>query len=544
VKIKLFNKNIKVFAIPALLGIAACFQLVIYGYPLGHDWVFELVRIVEYHEALSSGQVLPLWGGDLYRGFGSPIFIFYAPLYTACSSLLMMTGLSVTSAATIVLIFFSMLAAIGMAGLTRAVLGRDKPGTDQASWVASAAYVLMPYFLADMLIRNASAEFVALCLAPYPLWGLALICRGNSRGLPLLAISFALIILAHNLLGLMMASFLFILIPVLFLSQRQFGRFFSSIAATVISLGISCWFWLPALGLKAQVRIDEMLQGKFDFHNSFSSPTEMFSYDGLFAIGWFLPAVIIICAATLIRGNRRPIMSGLFGIALLLIFIQTAACTLLWESIPFLPLFQFPWRMMGPLALTVALITGLLFHRYLSHIRAATVIAILTIAINAIPLLNRYQPLTIDNQKFISASMNSNGIRHRGLAATVLDEYLPLAASKTLTNRTPPGTIVIPSGTTVDKATILKVTSTQIHLEIEASNPAEIHLARWYFPGWRATLNGVEHPVLASESGTIRVSIPSGKHQLKLWLAQPELRLWGMVISGISLAALILILII
>jgi len=98
-------------------------------------------------------------------------------------------GFSVTAAASVVLVLFTMLAAVGVAGLCREILGWDKPGATGAAQVASVIFLLAPYFLADMLIRNANAEFVALCLAPYPFWGLALIYRGNRHGFPLLVLA-------------------------------------------------------------------------------------------------------------------------------------------------------------------------------------------------------------------------------------------------------------------------------------------------------------------------------------------------------------------
>jgi len=74
-----FRSNVWFFALPLGVALGACLELIIMGYPQGNDWILELVRIVEYHAALSSGQAPPFWAGDLYRGFGSPIFVFYAP---------------------------------------------------------------------------------------------------------------------------------------------------------------------------------------------------------------------------------------------------------------------------------------------------------------------------------------------------------------------------------------------------------------------------------------------------------------------------------
>ncbi|HHI94707.1 MAG TPA: hypothetical protein ENK04_14560 [Gammaproteobacteria bacterium] len=54
-----FHSNVRFFAFPVVIALAACFELIIMGYPQGNDWILELVRNVEYHAALASGQALP-----------------------------------------------------------------------------------------------------------------------------------------------------------------------------------------------------------------------------------------------------------------------------------------------------------------------------------------------------------------------------------------------------------------------------------------------------------------------------------------------------
>ena len=71
---------------PLLAVLVATGPLLLWGFPAGHDWGWKLVRIVEYKEAFASGQFLPFWAVDLYNGWGSPIFLFYAPLFSALAS--------------------------------------------------------------------------------------------------------------------------------------------------------------------------------------------------------------------------------------------------------------------------------------------------------------------------------------------------------------------------------------------------------------------------------------------------------------------------
>ena len=44
-------------------------------------------------------------------------------------------------------------------------------GSTEGARIAVALYLLHPYLLCDMLLRNADAEFAALCVAPLALCG-------------------------------------------------------------------------------------------------------------------------------------------------------------------------------------------------------------------------------------------------------------------------------------------------------------------------------------------------------------------------------------
>src|SRR5439155_677729 len=71
---------------------------------------------------------------------------------------------------------------------------------------AASFYVLHPYLLGDAWLRNADAEYTALCLAPFALAGL-LRARAQPRSAVLwIAAGLALVVLAHNLSGLWLAA--------------------------------------------------------------------------------------------------------------------------------------------------------------------------------------------------------------------------------------------------------------------------------------------------------------------------------------------------
>src|SRR5882757_752289 len=75
-------------AAPYVCAVLPFLVLATLGAPLGHDFEFELVRVAAYAHAWQDGQLPPYWGGDLYAGYGSPIFLFYGHVYLAIASVL------------------------------------------------------------------------------------------------------------------------------------------------------------------------------------------------------------------------------------------------------------------------------------------------------------------------------------------------------------------------------------------------------------------------------------------------------------------------
>src|SRR5512139_3453195 len=108
-------------ALPWLAAALACAPL-LGGFPRGHDWTFELVRAAEYRAALAAGQWPPWWAENLYGGYGSPIFLFYAPLYAAGTALLAGPLGSAATAAAAMLALLTVVSLVAMQALLRAVV--------------------------------------------------------------------------------------------------------------------------------------------------------------------------------------------------------------------------------------------------------------------------------------------------------------------------------------------------------------------------------------------------------------------------------------
>jgi hypothetical protein len=507
-------------------------------FPQGHDWFFELVRVAQFQSALLDGQFPPYWGEELYWGFGSPVFLFYAPLYCLVAALCSFAAGSVLWGSSLALLLFTALGLLSMYLLVAEALGEGRAGSAAAARFAACCYVLNPYLLGDKLLRNADAEYAALCTLPLALYGLLLIARRQRLGALVLAAGLALTVLAHNLTGLVA----FALIPAMAAVIYPPGRWDHLRAVgsgMALALGLSAFFWLPALFYRPLMRMGELTCGKFDFHDNFPPLHAIFT--GTFpSIGVLLPLLLLVLWLPSYRGStpgHRVYAAALSAAACFLLLLARVS-TPLWESLPFLPLFQFPWRMMGPLALTASLASaislGWAFEgSWRSTMAARELVLLLLCLLLAAPVLLASKAVPAPLSSSLTRQLERRQIALRGSPATVGDEYLPVSADLVSAAAAAPAEV---SGAPPVATNVILRSGTRTVIDAKADLPAVLTFRRWNFAGWRCTVNGAETKPLANRRGVLQVAVPAGESRVEIRLLPPPLRragIWISVVSGV-----------
>jgi hypothetical protein len=64
-----------------ILALPVCAALLTSRLPAGHDATEYLPRLVEFHQNIASGILLPRWASDLSHGTGQPPFLFNPPMF-------------------------------------------------------------------------------------------------------------------------------------------------------------------------------------------------------------------------------------------------------------------------------------------------------------------------------------------------------------------------------------------------------------------------------------------------------------------------------
>ncbi len=79
-----------------------------------------------------------------------------------------------------------------------------------------------------------------------------------------------------------------------------------------------------------------------------------------------------------------------------------------------------------------------------------------------------------------------------------------------------------------------------LEYHISSPTPAYLVLSEVWYPGWRATVNGVETPVLRANYALRAVEVPAGEVTVELWFAPDSWR-WGLRLAWVGVVLLLVI---
>ncbi|HEY3083085.1 MAG TPA: hypothetical protein VGM69_24605 [Chloroflexota bacterium] len=520
------------------------------------DSPFLLIRVVALLEGLKRGELFPRWSPDLAYGLGYPFFDFYGGLAFYAAALLHLLGLPIVEAIKATQLGGFLLCSAAMFGFARRHLG------DAGGLVAAAAYGYAPYHLVNVFSRGDSlGEFTAMALLPLVLWALELAVAGSLAGALGLALSLAALILAHNLSALLALPLIGLWGLFGLARARARSGALLALGGGALALGLTCFYWLPALWDRRYVHLEHVTTGYFDFRNHFLwgarlvQPSPLYDYgldgtaDGTlpFQLGLgqvVLALVGLLALAWLLRRRRaRPIA----GLALLAaagyLFLATPLSRALWESLPTLQIVQFPWRGLAGASFGLALLAGLPAPALPRSARAfwagaAVLGAVAAGSLGANPERWRIPPADVtvagaQRYEYVTSSIGS----------TVRYEYLPLEAKERpwVSGQLLDGA-ALPRVRAADGmvATVRRESGPAFVVDVRSARGGVLSLEQHFFPGWRASL-----PLRASDpEGFLTVDVPPGEQSVRFEFAETRLRqvaeLVGLASLGLAAALAVL----
>jgi hypothetical protein len=524
---------------PWIAVLFACLPYAL-GFPQGDDGGREAVRIAEYLHALEDGQYPPYWASNFYGGYGSPVFLYYAPLFSFVAAVLSKLLGSFAAGGTLAACFFTAVSAVSMHALMREILGRGDAAAEAAARISVYLYVLSPYLMVDKFVRGANAEFTALAILPIVLLGLMRIGREPLQGVLILSSGLALVILAHNLTALIALALLTLATVVLYRPWDGTGWRGLGYVALGVAFGfaLSAFFWWPLIVFLPGVRMGD-LTGLFAL-DAFMTPLALFGTGHPFTFGPFIPFILVLAVMIYfqgkVEGRTQQVLLFALSTAGLSLFLQWPISLPLWESIEALKVFQFPWRMMGVLALVSAMAGGMIVYAWgqvwTNRSRGVLEYLILALVVSvAIMGLMRTLPF-IWRLDMSLEGLSAHAVRERDVRATSRHEYLPPGAQ--LESRSPPSQVEIRAGDRLEAVILACREGGEMALTVDLNEPRSLRFPVWEADVWAVRLNGRGVAYRTDEIGSMEVDLPAGHHEVRLRSRPPRARVWGV---GVSMAA-------
>ncbi len=510
----------------------------------GHDSLAYLPRHVEFYQGLLDGEIVPRWAGDLGAGYGEPTFNFNPPLLYYIVSVFHALGFTFIASENLAIFVLLLTAGAGIYVLACDAFGRH------GGLVAAVAYVFSPYLLSRLYVSHALADFTAFAFIPYAFWALAGIDRpATSLRMFAGALSVALIMLSSISVAVMVLPALALFLAVKAAISRSPGAFACGAACVALGLGLSAFFWLPAMRETSFVHISRREAGSLNFHNHFLYVWQLLygrwgyglsvrgSGDGLsFAVG---PVHLLLAGASLmlIRYIWRAsvaagaLVTSMLAIIVISVFLTTTASLFIWEHVGVLHPLQFPWRFLTLIALGTSLACGAPFL-LLRDAPRPLVNGLMVALIAAIFLFNFRHA---DPQTFLKttdADYSPHNIATKGLPATAREfEPIDVTAFPSTPAQEP---LIVTSGKAI--ATLIERTPIVQSFRVHADQSAQLRLSTFYFPGWKVYVDGRATPVAhANPQGLMEFRVAPGDHSVRAVFKDTPIRRWSTRLSLLSL---------
>ena len=522
-----------------------------------HDDV-QVARVFEMTKALKDGQFPVRFVADLGYGYGYPLFNFYAPLPYYFGSFLNLLGFSVLTAVKLMFLTGILLSAVFMYLLAREFWG------ELGGILAALLYLYAPYHALDIYVRGAVGEFWAMAFLPLVFLEIAKLRKTGSRNYAKFfwaGLAYAFLILSHNLTALIATPFL--LAWIIFWATRS-DRFFlvlgSWFLVLLFAFSLSAFYWLPAVIETKHIDTARLIIGEgggysshFVFLNQLWDSPWGFAgsgpgrADGMsFKIGklHLVSAFcsLVLCLLVKFRHYKTHRICGLFCNKSLVcifllpvgflasVFMTLGQSRFVWQTLPFLPFLQYPWRFLTLTIFFISLLGGAVVYWISSFSEKSSILVAVFLGFSVLFYNAKYfQP-----QRFYPSQRDYTSFKALAWEASKLsDEYLPpgFKIPKSFAE-VPKEKIVLEGGS--GKITDQVIKTHFYSFKVSAEDFLTVKINTIYFPGFKAWINGEEVYLKKREDKLMEINLGPGENQVLIKLTNTKVRTFGDLLSLIS----------
>lgn len=517
------------------------------GFPSGHDIAAHIVRSKILQEALLSGQFPVRWVEWAWAGASYPLFNFYQAGFYYFAALLNLVIPSHIEAIKIAVLLSWWLGAGFMFLLMR------RFGNLPAA-LAALVFTFTPYIISDVFVRAAYPELAAISFSIGTLWALDRLLRA---GKPIFILPFSFcfgaIIIFHLPTLVITAPLILSYAALLVINGETCKKgALLTVLGFCLGLGLTAFYLMPALLELKYVKNELLTSDYYDFRPHFVHLKQLFetkwgygislpgANDGMsFQLGIIQWLVIFIALASLFIAKNVRVVFWLLMIVYAAFFMQDISLPF-WENWRFISFIQYPWRFLMIVAISCAVLSGLLLSllKNTAYRAGATISCILLIFIFyrtflAPAVFVPKSDFDIDAPNW----RNSPGIVKNSI---VEEGYMPKGV-EAVSARDIAGWEITANAKA--KAIVEEKTVKDHYFQFTTQSPEPfvLQVNSHYFPGWKAYIDSLETNIDRSSSFYfMAVSVPAGIHNVEIKFTDTPVRSAANRISVISLLVLLL----
>ncbi len=495
------KKELLIICLLLAVSFPAVRSLLLPGGYTSHDLTHHVVRQISMNKLLSEDQFPPRWSGDLAFGYGYPLFLFNYPLPAIIGDVFHRVGLGFVDSVKAVFFLSLILSTVGMYLFLKSLLK-----SSLAAFLGAVFYLYAPVRFLNVYVSAALGSALALGMLPFVFWA---ITKGNILLGP---IFFAFLILSHNVTALIFAPVL--LVFGLFVVNKKK----ETIITFLLGLGLSAWFFLPAIWEKPLTKFDSIFshfyQDQFPsllqlIHSPWgyglSHPQNPQTGDMSYQLGLIHIGIMLVYSLWFIVYGRKSKYKtfGFFilGGFALSVFLMLKISQPVWDNLPFLNLVQFPWRFLS-LSVFMASVGAALLVKFLPYRK------ILFLALFALVIYANRNHWNI-NEKFDPGEDYYLSLK---TTSTTYGEHLPIwgrIMDKPIASKLE----FVDLGGSIK---VVKDQSAQVIAIVEATAASKLRFNQYYFPGWNIKVDNkpvsFNFKVEGESYGLPVFDIEKGKH--------------------------------
>lgn len=522
-----------------LLSFVPLIDLLQPGLPVTHDGKDHVVRIANFYQNLTEGNIIPRWGDNLNWGYGHPVMMFLYPLPSYIASFFYFLSFSFVDS--VKLVFATAFVASGVT----MYLWLKEHFHEQIAFLGGILYLFAPYRFVDLYVRGAIGEHVAFVFPPLVLYFIHRLKVENTLKAFLGAsVSLALLILAHNAVSLMflpvIAAYSLFLV---YKAQKKKVLFLRLLFIGATGFMLAAFFWIPAFmegkyTLRDIVISTDFSERLFPLSSFIYSPWG-FGVNGFFSLQIGIVQLILfsigVCISVklLIDKKQKALISMITaGMIVITVFLMTTQSLFLWERITLIQKFQFPWRFLTLTVFLFSFYISLTFSNLRGRALKFFVICVtLVVILIQLPYMKAKEYVVKDESFYTSvyAGTTDTGESSPVWSVRFMEEY-PKAHLEVID-----GIASINESARTSEKRVYKVIAEKETLMRENT---------LYFPGWGVTVNGQTVPISYQNQdyrGIMTFTVPTGENTIEVKFTNTKLRSFSEMISVIGVMMLLLL---